>query len=270
MEYRSLYEVISCLQYGTKLHISVLFFNNYGNKKCTLPHEQTIHASPICNKFKEYGKHGFRRCFACRNLAIKKAMTDKKPFGGLCINGIYEYLHPVIINGDVACIIFIGNIINSFDNISAIDKKTGNLSDTAEQNFGYDKCSLAGELLEAYIRLLIEKYPLATDDDSLIDNIKNYIISNLEFDINISDVAEIFHYNKQYLGRLFKKNAKQSINEFICTQRIARAEHLLKTTKFSVIDISNMSGFNNVTYFNRLFKATYGVTPTEYRKKVSS
>lgn len=46
----------------------------------------------------------------CRNAAIKKAMRLKKEFGGFCINGVYEYIHPVIINDYVACIIYIGNI----------------------------------------------------------------------------------------------------------------------------------------------------------------
>ena len=265
MEHRNLYEIITRLQYGTKLHKSVLFFNNYGNKKCSVPHSQTIHSSHICNKFKEYGKHGFERCFACRNLAIKKVIKEKKPIGGLCINGVYEYLHPVIVNGNVACIIFIGNIINSDKKAIEINKKLGMVSDTAEMNFGYESCSLTGEIIEEHIRILLEKYPDKEPCNSLADNIKNYIISNLEFDVGIQDIAEVFHYNTQYLGRFFKKITGQSINGFISNQRLERAAELLKNTDFSIIEISAVTGFNNVTYFNRLFKKKYGATPTEYR-----
>ena len=88
MVYNSLLDLITYLQYGTKLHIGVLFFGNYGNEKCILPSEQTIHASKICDEFK--GRDGgLEKCFRCRNAAIRKAHCTKTVFGGLCINGVY-------------------------------------------------------------------------------------------------------------------------------------------------------------------------------------
>ena len=77
MEYNSLYELITYLQYGTGLHIGVLFFGNYGNQKCILPFEQTIHASAICDEFKSR-PGGLDRCFRCRKAAIKEALLSLK------------------------------------------------------------------------------------------------------------------------------------------------------------------------------------------------
>ena len=73
-ELASLYEMIQCLRIGTRLHIGVLFFGSYGNEKLTLPHEQTIHASPVCEKIKNASARGYERCFLCRNMAIRHAM----------------------------------------------------------------------------------------------------------------------------------------------------------------------------------------------------
>ena len=109
MVYKSLKEMINFIEYGTKLHIGVLFYGNHGNEMCNLNYDRSIHSSPICNEFKAR-RNGFKRCFACRNLALKKAISTKKGFGGMCVNGIYEYTRPVIIDGEVVCIIFIGNI----------------------------------------------------------------------------------------------------------------------------------------------------------------
>lgn len=267
MEYRDLYDLITSLQYGTNLHISILFLDNFGNKKCFLPKAQTIHSTKICLQFKILGKNGFKRCFACRNLAIKKALTEKKPFGGLCINGIYEYLHPVVINDNVVCIIFVGNILDTEKGYMKIKEKIGKdlfFIDSMEKNFTYEKCNVFGDIIESYIKILFEKYS-SDDDDSLINNLKNYINANIEFDFDISKTADFFHYNKQYLGRLFKSKTGLNIREYINKKRLENATKLLLTTDYSIIDISYRVGFNNVTYFNRLFKKTYGTTPIEYR-----
>ena len=95
---------------------------------------------------------------------------------------------------------------------------------------------------------------------------KSYILSNIEFDINTSRIANIFHYNEVYLGRLFKKQVGIGINDYINLQRIEIAKKRLATTREKVIDISSGVGFNNVTYFNRVFKKHTGMTPKEYRK----
>ena len=107
MEYSKLYDLINYLQYGTNLHIGVLFLGSYGNDMVKLPHRQEIHAGVLCDEFKT---QNFDRCYRCRNKAVYKALKTKKDFGGVCINGIYEYTRPVVINDEVASIIYIGNI----------------------------------------------------------------------------------------------------------------------------------------------------------------
>jgi len=270
MEYNSLYDLITYLQYGTKLHIGVLFFGNYGNEKCILPSEQTIHASKICNVFKNCAG-GLERCFRCRNAAIRKAHFTKKSFGGICINGVYEYTRPVIIGEDVACIIYIGNILDETKGIKKLKKKLSGrdyLLDSLEKNFTFEQCEVLGSLLETYIRTLLNSVPSVNFNNfnPLIENIKNYIEANLEYDINITQIAKTFKYNEQYLGRIFKKETQMSFCNYINIQRIERAKILLEKTDDSVINIAITVGFNNVTYFNRMFKRNLSMTPLEYRK----
>jgi len=269
MEYSSLYDLITYLQYGTKLHIGVFFFGNYGNEKCILPEAQTVHASRICHEFKTR-ENGFEKCFRCRNAAINRALRSKESFGALCINGVYEYTRPVVINDDVVCIIFIGNILEETTGCEKLKKRLPEkefLLDTLESNFTPEQCEAVGALLETYIRTLLENIVSKLPDsfNPLIENIKNYVEANLEYDIKIAEVAKAFKYNEQYLGRLFKKETGLSFCEYINKQRINRAKRLLKETEESVIDIASFVGFNNVTYFNRIFKRQLSITPLEFR-----
>lgn len=269
MKYNNLYDLITYLQYGTKLHIGVLFFGNYGNEKCILPQKQTIHAGKICDEFKSR-RNGLKRCFRCRNAAIKKARETKEAFGGFCINGVYEYTRPVLLGGNLVCMIYIGNILEKtkgYDKLKTEIEGKEWLFDSMEEDFTFEKCETVAELIESYILILIEKF--SSKDlkkfNPLIENIKNYIEENLEYDMKISAIAKAFGYNEQYLGRIFKRETKMSITEYMNTRRIEKAKLLLKETCDSVINISGSVGFNNVTYFNRLFKKKTNKTPIEFR-----
>ena len=269
MEYNSLCDLITYLEYGTKLHIGVLFFGNYGNEKCILPQKQTIHASKICDEFKSYSG-GLERCFRCRNAAIRKACRTKEAFGGLCINGVYEYTRPVVIGNDVVCIIFIGNILEETKGYGMLKENITDkdyLLDTLEKKFTFEQCETIGSLLETYIRTLLKSISLThlNNFNPLIENIKNYIEANLEYNIKISQIAKTFQYNEQYLGRLFKKEVQMSFSNYISKRRIERAKLLLKETDDSIINIALEVGFNNVTYFNRIFKKYLKMTPSEFR-----
>ena len=265
IEYSDLQDVINFLEYGTKLHISIVFLRDYGNIKTKLNSESTIHFSPACNEAKtQIG--GFKRCFRCRNVAIRKAVNQKKPFGGVCINCIYEYCHPVIMDNVVVCIIFIGNIdspkfIQRFKNPDAFH-------DTLEKDFDYSKCEKIARILESYTLTLLKNYTNNTDTvyNPLIENIKSYTEDTLAYDINISQLASSMHYNEKYLGRIFKKETGKSFKEYVNIRRARYAAQMLLESNDSITDIASKSGFNSVSYFNRVFKRIYSLSPTEYRR----
>lgn len=272
MDCVGLHEMIRMLCYGTKLHVGVLFFGKYGNPKLTLPFSQTIHASPVCACLKESGSRAYERCLRCRNAAIKKAMEERLPFGGLCSNGIYEYTYPVTDGDHLVCIIYIGNILEGRGSERKLTyrlKKNAYLIDTMERNYGEEQCMHLAKAMESYIRMLLLLYPTDRSENSfdpLVENVKAYINANLEYDVSILELSRIFHYNEKYLGRLFKKETGQTVHEYINSERLYRAEQLLAKTDDSILSIATRTGFNNVTYFNRVFKKQHQKTPLEFRK----
>ena len=264
-----LYELIRQIEYGTQLHIGVLFFQNYGNAACELPRHHVIHESPLCDTFKTARRNSFFRCVRCRNLALDKALTQKQPFGGVCVNGIYEYTHPIVIDNKVAAVIFIGNILDRERGLPKLCERVRDATyiDTLEADFSPEQCRSVAETVDRYIRFLLEAFPDETPAEKpLIKNIKRYVADNLAFGVDIRRIASAFHYNPRYLCRLFKKETGVSLSDYLAAERLTRAKVLLKETSRTVMDISTEVGFNNVTYFNKLFKSAFGITPTVYRK----
>ena len=153
MDYASLYDTIRCLTMGTQLHVGVLFFGKYGNEKLALPHEQTIHAAPVCEALKNTSARGYERCFLCRNTAIRRAMHEKKPFGGLCINGVYEYTHPVTDDdGGLICMIYIGNVLKAGRGERKLCRRLGAdaaLTATMQADFDETQCRALAHVLES-------------------------------------------------------------------------------------------------------------------------
>ena len=271
MNHSNLYDLITYLEYGTKLHIGVIFLGKYGNEKLNMTKRRLIHAADVCWEMKSR-PGGFDRCYACRTAAIDKAILGRKPWGGFCVNGLYEYTRPVLVNGEVAAIIYVGNILAEGAGRARLDgalKGKEKLYDTMEAGFSEENCRAVSGIIESYIHFIFDEYGTEYSDsskDARVQNIKSFIKENLESDISITHLAKHFNYNEKYLGRLFKKKTGVTIRQYINNKRISAAKRLLEKGE-PIITVSNSVGFNNVTYFNYLFKQIVGKTPTEYREE---
>ena len=108
--------------------------------------------------------------------------------------------------------------------------------------------------------------PLSSDVTNKIKIILNYIKENYMKDISIKDMCSICNFSEYHFMRFFKKYIGMTCIEYINTYRLEIASKLLDTTDNSIMDISFEVGFNNVSYFNKLFKSKYKLTPREFRE----
>ncbi len=107
---------------------------------------------------------------------------------------------------------------------------------------------------------------LSSDVTNKIKIILNYINENYMDDISIKDMCSICNFSEYHFMRFFKKYIGMTCIEYINTYRLEMASKFLDTTANSIMDISFEVGFNNVSYFNKLFKSKYKLTPREFRE----
>lgn len=83
--------------------------------------------------------------------------------------------------------------------------------------------------------------------------------------VNLSQLAEEYNQPIYYLSKLVKQSTGQTFKELLQAKRLNQASYFLTSTKLSIADIISAVGYDNTSYFHRVFKDKYHVTPKEYR-----
>lgn len=132
--------------------------------------------------------------------------------------------------------------------------------------------SLVAELFIYAKRMENKTNPSAssrTDDPRhrQIEQIACYIAENCCSPLSLNSIAEQFYMNKCYLSRIFKEITGFTVNGYLHARRIQKARALLVQDPMNISEISEAAGYENLTYFERVFKKHTGMSPLEYRKQ---
>ena len=99
-----------------------------------------------------------------------------------------------------------------------------------------------------------------------IARIKQYILDNLSYNINLNDLATEINRNPSYISYIFKHETGQNLFDFITQERMKRAKHLLKNTDLKILDVARECGYEDQSYFSQVFKKYTGSTAGSFRK----
>lgn len=252
-----------------------------GCEELEIKKENRVHSFPYCDAAKTT-RAGYDACIECKTLSNERAAESGLPFSRYCTAGIFEVVYPVIIEKNVYCIIYVGNI--SLDR--TMTEKIARLRSSETRIDEKKLTSLIGTLeygnsCDFYARVAktvadcITVTALATGchervkkraANYAVAGALEYIECNLDKKLTLKSIAALYYTNEKYLGKLFTREVGESFNRYVDSLRLKKACKLLRATKKSVIEISLEVGFTNVTYFGRRFREKYGVTPTEARK----
>lgn len=120
------------------------------------------------------------------------------------------------------------------------------------------------ELTRGFIKNLISNDNNV--DDEVIKKARKYIAENIEKEISVTSLSEMFYLSPNYFSRLFKKVMNEGCNEYIIKMRIEKSKYLLETTSIKSGEIANMVGYNDTNYFSLAFKKHTGMSPKSYRE----
>lgn len=102
-----------------------------------------------------------------------------------------------------------------------------------------------------------------------LKNILEYIEKNYHNTITIDEIADISGFSSSHFMKFFKKTMGTSFVDYLNDYRLSMAARTLLSSDDNIIDIAADCGYDNLSYFNRIFKRKYGETPSSYRKSNS-
>jgi len=104
-------------------------------------------------------------------------------------------------------------------------------------------------------------------NESVVQRLRAYIADHLSENVTREMLAEYVHLNPAYLSRLFKKETGMSITDYLLSERMRMAKELISRSALPISEIARTLGYNNFSYFSRMFRKVYNANPQQFRKQ---
>lgn len=107
--------------------------------------------------------------------------------------------------------------------------------------------------------------PSENADTRRLKTVLQYVTAHFADNLPVAEVAAVCQCSPSHFMRWFKQMTGQRFTEYLNIYRLNAAAEALRTTDDTVLTVAERCGFKNLSYFNRVFKASFGLTPREYR-----
>lgn len=196
------------------------------------------------------------------NFIIQPAFFDKTlemlgaeetPLKNFLIRSLFDNHYQGYLHFQVASVLPIQNLIENL--IWTLINNTSNKRNINQTTMGL----LFMQLLNHTDKLFHE-----SREDAAIMDIFRYIEENYR-DGSLSEAAKLLHYDFYWLSHEIKNRTGKTYTEHLQEKRLSQAAFLLKNTSLSVEEIAIAVGYENKSYFHRIFTQKFDTTPKKYR-----
>lgn len=216
-------------------------------------------------------------CLNCDDEAFETACKTKKLFLYECHAGLTEAVSPIFIDDVLLGYLMFGQTLRSVPN-NELWKKVQQKCSNYNINFvelqkefyklnylDWCKIEAAARIMDRNAKYIHFSKMATLRHPNLLQQITDYVDTNLDKPLSISTISTHFNMSKSYLSSKIKAHFNSSLNEYIMKKRIERAKTLLETTDFKILKISEIVGYADPNYFSRVFKKVQGISPEEYK-----
>lgn len=143
-----------------------------------------------------------------------------------------------------------------------------------KHNFGYELrcrdimsemwCSLAENVNEA-APMPIDRRTITSE--KRLKKMLSYIYENYQNEMTVEDIANAANISKSECFRCFRSMIEKKPVEFLNEYRLKKSLELLSSTDMPVTEVCLSCGFGHISYFGKLFREAYGMSPRDYRNK---
>ncbi|EFX7459394.1 regulatory protein PocR, partial [Shigella boydii] len=238
------------------------------------------------------------RCRMSDRCGGLEASKSDQPCIYRCHAGLTDFSIPLVIAGHLVGFVLCGQVRLRNDYVDLVDIL--NVDDCWQADpellnefrkvpeMDYSRVMASADLLKLIVENCLKKqlnFVVIKENKSQSDSVRQtrapsphdnkmkkalrYIDAHLSDDLRLEDVASHVYLSPYYFSKLFKKYHGIGFNAWVNQQRMASARELLCHSDWSIASIARNLGFSQTSYFCKVFRQTYQVTPQVYRQQVS-
>lgn len=181
-----------------------------------------------------------------------------------------QLVNAILSNSKVSRL-YVQNILYSviksmYDKLPGID--TEEVMVAAESLFNARDSKTILDVYENIVNRIIQSCKIDNEETDIILRIKGIVEKQYMKDISLDYVAKQVHLAPAYVSYIFKQETGQSLIKYITDIKMAKARRFLEDKDMKIVQVGKACGYENQSYFNRLFKNYHGVTPKQYREQL--
>ena len=234
-------------------------------------------------------------CEKCDLKALNKVLLSRTPYIYKCHSGLIDVIIPILYEGEIIGAFLIGQFLlennQEFELEKILKENMGKNIDLKLLQEKYKELTVISlEKLESIIRIVtystyyiadciknkkwlemkntVSKVKIELSNSKIAPIIK-YINEHINENVSLSLGANLCNMSQSQFSRTFKKETGKTFKEYILLKKIEQAKFYIKTTDKSFSEISDFLGFEDSSYFTKLFKKYEGIPPKEYKKFIS-
>lgn len=271
--------------------LAVVVVNIHGDEISEL-----FNFTPFCQLMRQHPQHSTRCRMSDRCVGLEASKSDQ-PCIYRCHAGLTDFSIPLVIAGHLVGFVLCGqvrlsndvelvNILNVDDRWQADPELLNEFRNVPEMD--YSRVIASADLLKLIVENCLKKqlnFVVIKDNpqqseankttrgptphDSKMKKALRYIDAHLSDDLRLEDVASHVYLSPYYFSKLFKKYQGIGFNAWVNRQRMVSARELLCHSDWSIASIARNLGFSQTSYFCKVFRQTYQVTPQAYRQQIN-
>lgn len=273
--------------------LAVVVVNIHGDEISEL-----FNFTSFCQMMRQHPQHSTRCRMSDRCGGLEASKSDQ-PCIYRCHAGLTDISIPLVIAGHLVGFVLCGqvrvrneaetsmiDILNIDDRWQADPELLNEFRNVPEMDFS--RVMASADLLKLIVENCLKKqlnFVVIKDNpqqaalprsvretnphDSKMNKALRYIDAHLSDELRLEEVASHVYLSPYYFSKLFKKYQGIGFNAWVNQQRMASAKELLSHSNWSIASIARNLGFSQTSYFCKVFRHTYQITPQAYRQQIS-
>ncbi len=269
--------------------LAVVVVNIHGEEVSDL-----YHFTPFCQLMRQDPEMS-QRCRMSDRCGGLEASKSNQPCIYRCHAGLTDFSIPLLISGHLVCFVLCGQVrVHDTVALPSVQECISSAWRTDYQfteNFekipvvDFDRLISSADLLKMivdnYLKQQLEvvmfkehagatierKTNAPSQHDSKMKKALRYIDSHYSDDLRLEDVAAMVYLSPYYFSKIFKKYQGIGFNAYVNQLRMQSARQMLEQSDWPIATIARNLGFSQASYFCKVFRQTYRITPQAYREQ---